>query len=365
MIAMACPPRRYHLKRIREKHMPMKSFCRKYLVTIAAGMYFFSPLATTAHTNNAQEDIAHSSDRSYLPNLASFADRKKDATAAIQALIDNSPTNGEVKIPGGTYLINPDVGISLHSGTHLILSNNTTLLATTSSQRGYVILKAEGVRNASVTGGAIVGERNTHIGHEGQWGMGISILGSTDITISDIRISNCWGDGIYIGSAVRSGTRIQSENVIIKNVVSDSNRRQGLSVTGGKNIQIIGSTFSRTNGHSPQSGIDLEPNRGDVADNIVIKNSYATNNAGFGIVSSRRSSNVKIINCIVTGNNKNGVVLYGASKVEVKNNHIENNGGYDIFVSKGTTEFSLSQNTLTESSTLEKLLHKNRVYIYH
>lgn len=343
----------------------MKSVSLKLLPKIAIAIYVFSSITTTVYANNAQVGATHSITRNYVHDLASFANGKKDATAAIQSVIDNSTPSGKIEIPGGRYLINPNIGIFLHSGTQLILSKDTILLATPSSQRGYVILRAEGIKNASVTGGAIIGERDAHIGDEGQWGMGISILGSSNITISDIRISKCWGDGIYIGSKVKSGVRVQSENIVIKNIVSDSNRRQGLSVTGGKDIQIIDSTFSHTNGHSPQSGIDLEPNRGDVADNIVIKDSYARNNAGFGIVSSRRSSNVKIIDCVVSGNDKNGVVLFGASKVEIRGNHILNNGEYDIFVSKGTTEFTLSKNTLTNPSTLEKVLHKSRVFIYH
>ena len=42
----------------------------------------------------------------------------------------------------------------------------------------------------------------------GEWGMGISIAGSTDVTITIPRTINCWGDGIYIANSSAGDCRI-------------------------------------------------------------------------------------------------------------------------------------------------------------
>jgi hypothetical protein len=50
-----------------------------------------------------------------------------------------------------------------------------------------------------------------------------------------------------------------SENITIKNSEIDNTRRQGISVVGTKNINIINNNIHDVRGIAPQSGIDIEP----------------------------------------------------------------------------------------------------------
>ncbi|MDO4713624.1 MAG: right-handed parallel beta-helix repeat-containing protein [bacterium] len=78
----------------------------------------------------------------------------------------------------------------------------------------------------------------------------------------------------------------QSADIILYNVTMDNNRRQGLSITDGKRMKILNSTFKNTNGHMPQAGIDIEPNPSRTITDIEIRNNTFENNASFGVVVS-------------------------------------------------------------------------------
>jgi hypothetical protein len=75
--------------------------------------------------------------------------------------------------------------------------------------------------------------------------------------------------------------------VTVTNSIFDNNRRQGFSLISGKNITIDGCQFNNTSGTAPSAGIDVEPNdSSDVIQNVVIKNSSASGNAGNGFMIS-------------------------------------------------------------------------------
>ena len=118
----------------------------------------------------------------------------------------------------------------------------------------------------------------------GEWRHGISILGSIDISIENLSIQDTGGDGIYIAGSEKSTF---SENIVLKSILSINNKRQGISIISGKNIQIYDSQFSKTFGTLPGAGIDIEPNRPeDTIENIFVSNSIFKDNFGAGIVIS-------------------------------------------------------------------------------
>ncbi len=127
-----------------------------------------------------------------------------------------------------------------------------------------------------------MGERNEHLGFSGEWGMGISIKGSQNISINNVNVSDCWGDGIYIGNSNSSQT---NRNITISNPVLDNNRRQGISVITAINLKIVNPSIMNTNGIQPASGIDFEPNsNSERLQNISIINPSTVNNDGRGII---------------------------------------------------------------------------------
>ena len=154
------------------------------------------------------------------------------------------------------------------------------------SKRSYV-LYAFKVSDVEISGGQIVGERAKHQGTEGEWGHGIMLRGASRVTVRNIRISDCWGDGISIGGAdERQAT--PSEGIFIANVVCTGNRRQGLSIGRSRNVRVYDSEFSNTAGTDPGCGIDIEPDRPGGTSGVHIENCVVRNNRGGGIQIYRR-----------------------------------------------------------------------------
>ena len=81
--------------------------------------------------------------------------------------------------------------------------------------------------------------------------MGLMIgEGAKNVTVSGVTSKEMWGDGFYVATA---------QNVIFCSVVSDHNRRQGLSVIEVDLLEVVSSVFSNTQGTRPSAGIDFEP----------------------------------------------------------------------------------------------------------
>jgi hypothetical protein len=220
--------------------------------------------------------------------------RGKGNSINIQAALDKG---GNVVVPDGVYLVDITEPLRVRSDTTLILSKDVVLKAKPTDKAHYSILMISGVKNVSVVGGTIQGERNEHKGDGGEWGFGIRISEDAEgVTISNVTTKDCWGDGIYINGA---------KGVLVDQVVSDNNRRQGLSVIRVDTLAVVDSIFRNTNGTRPAAGIDLEPNKGELIKGVTITGCQLLNNEGAGIkIAGKKGTvtNVKICNNIFKGN---------------------------------------------------------------
>lgn len=169
-------------------------------------------------------------------------------------------------IPAGVYHIDAventsglyrSGGIDLKSNQKLVMSPSTLLVAIGNASSHYRIININVQNNVTVSGGQIIGERSIHVGNSGQRGDGISIIGSTNVTIENVDISQCWGDGIYLGY---SNGKCSSD-ITLENCILHHNRRSNLSITDvTENVTIRNCQFNYANGVDPQYGIDIEPN---------------------------------------------------------------------------------------------------------
>ena len=206
--------------------------------------------------------------------------------------------NGKLVISEGDYLVR----IKENGGTCLIIGDNTEVIIdgniklVANNFESYDIIRVLGSRVKIHGKGSIVGDKSTHTGKEGEWGMGIHFRGSNNATLSGITIKDCWGDCIYIGK--------QSNNILIKNCRLDNGRRQGISVTSADSVFVKNCTISNVGGTNPQYGIDIEPNRNCSVNYVLIDNVTVTNCEG-GIralvpaagIESAQIGTVEIQNC--------------------------------------------------------------------
>lgn len=186
------------------------------------------------------------------------------------------------KFPNFPILLN-EKGLRLISNSTLYFPENSLLILKGNKQDFYDILQIKNVQNLTLYFPKIKGDKNWHLAKTGQWGMGIGVRASANIRIIQPTITNCWGDGIYIGQLKSVGC----SDILIYQAYLDNNRRNALSIIKGTHIQIKEGIFSNSNGQNPQSGIDIEPNfNTDSINHVSISNVLTYNNVNYGLVIS-------------------------------------------------------------------------------
>lgn len=200
-----------------------------------------------------------------------------DYTALLQQFINE---NSNVIFPDFPILIN-DTGLKLKSNSSYRFGKNSKLLMKPSSKSGYNMLDCNGKENITIINPVLVGDRKLHQGNTGEWGFGISIRGAKNISVDGAKIYDCFGDGIYIGRL----NQLISDNITISNAFVSNSRRNGISITSGTNIKVLSSTFQKSNGKGPSSGIDIEPNNAqDELKNIELTNIKTIDNENWGLL---------------------------------------------------------------------------------
>jgi polygalacturonase len=286
-----------------------------------------------------------------IRDQGAMGDGVHDDTAAFQKAIDALPASGGVvTVPPGNYMIDATRAVSLRSNMVLQLAPSAQLTALPNNLPRSHVIKIWGVSNVQIIGGRIVGERNGHLGASGEWGYGLNIEASNNISVTDMHISDCWGDGIWIGALGPDGRAVAATNVTLIRVISTNNRRQGLSIGPVKGVTVVDSTFSNSAGTKPEAGIDIEPQAQGVAQNITISHCTISGNHGTGFEMHDNVVGVVVRHCTIQGNVGYGVLSVGAAQVSIAENHITENGLVGVTIAGNTSGAQVTGNTLTGNS---------------
>lgn len=264
-------------------------------------------------------------------------DGSTDDTAAIQAGVTQlAAISGRLIIPTGTYSIDIDTSISLASNVTVEMDENASLVATTSTNETTAIFIGESVDNVTILGGRLTGDKAAHVNAAHEQGHGIKIHASTNVTIDGTYAEKFMGDGFYVGSGTVSPTTT-SQDIIIQNVVSDDNHRQGISLTFVDRCIVRDSVFSNSDGLvGGQFGILLEPNTDDTCQNVVISGCHVFGNTSIGIGLNGKTSiggtvqYVMIKDCNIYSNTGTGLDLADAQYITVSDCSSYSNGSSGI-----------------------------------
>ena len=237
-------------------------------------------------------------------NVAQFGakgDGTTDDSDAINMALATGVSNVNF-VTGKTYMVRgyeTDQGDETQSDwvlvTGLVLKDNqdvnlngSTVKCITNSRKSYNIFTIAEVNNVKLHNGTIIGDRQTHTGNDGEWGYGVAIKFATNVTLEDLNISECWGDGICTNHNGDS-TKL-CENIYIKNCICKSNYRQGFSHQNGRHTIVEDCEFSDTGDDSlhtaPADGVDIEPgtNSNRVIDVLFNRCTFANNyNSGIQV----------------------------------------------------------------------------------
>lgn len=253
--------------------------------------------------------------------------------------------NGTLVISEGNYLLR----VKKEGGTCLKIGDDTevvvegTLQMAPNGFKSYDMIRVVG-RNVKIHGkGRITGDRYAHLGNEGEWGMGIRMDGSSNVTVSELTITDCWGDCIYIGG--------DSKNIQISNCQLRGSRRQGISITKADGITVSNCKIADISGTNPQYAIDIEPNKRCVVDNVLIENVTVTGcEGGFRAVIGKeefgnaRIGKVEILNCNVMAKSRQTIFLGGCDEAVVNNCVIETRKGEKPILSRKVGHMSEMNN---------------------
>ena len=316
-----------------------------------------------------------------------------DDTAAIQAAIDAAwhAGGGTVRIPGGTYMIRADAttgqwqlpaGLKMRSNVTVDMAADTVLKAYANDKPYHDIFNFYEVENAHIRGGTLIGDRYTHQGTTGEWGNGITILSSRNISVEGTTIKHFWGDGIGIDNTY-ADPRLRNDDIAIQGITADGNRRQGISIMDGDHIRIQHSTLQNTGsgsssaadlaanprlkGTPPQAGIDIEPEAGQHVNHVDIRHNTFADNAGMGlsVLGFRPEENRTIDNIHIEDNtfthNQGGITLRGVSNARVTGNHIADDRAppeYNLTIGERTPD-AVVENNILDKGRISDLMHGN------
>ena len=334
---------------------------------LAGAALAFSLVALPASATNwwtATPSISIGSKTISVRTAGALGNGQHNDTSAFQAAINSLPSSGgTITVPDGTYMIDAVRSINLRSHVRLRMSSGAKLVALPNSSPRSSVIKASRVTNVEITGGAIVGERARHIGSSGEWGMGINVLASSKVYVHDLKVSDCWGDGLYIGAIGSAGHATPSIDVTVRNVVSNNNRRQGLSFGPVDRVFVYKSTFSNTHGTKPEHGIDIEPQVQGPARNIRIEASTMTGNRGNGFEMSDKVSGVVVKSSTLKGNHGFGVLIGGTSNTAwITGNLITENGLDGVSLVAPTRSVKITGNKVTYNSTRWFVTNHKSIY---
>jgi hypothetical protein len=198
-----------------------------------------------------------------------------DVTAALQGLIDRTADGGVVQLQAhGAYRVEGTLVVEERHNLR-IEGNGARIFATTVGDGSRSHLRIIGGSHLVVRGLEIRGA-NPHAGTDGRAYVpdleaqhGIRIEGTTDVELDRVHVSDVHGDFVYLGRHLEDDR--WTERVWIHDSTFARSGRQGISVTGGRDIVIEHNTISDVR----MATIDLEPHPSFGAENVhVIDNTF-------------------------------------------------------------------------------------------
>ena len=272
--------------------------------------------------------------KSDLADIVTLAPSGTDDTTAIQTVLDQ----GKVpRLIQGTYIVD-----------HLNLDDNSKII--TSGYRTKLKQKVgvvAGTRILSVIGSNVVVDEMTYEGNiatdTGEQNHAVIVFSASktisNVWIKGIKATDIRGDGLYIGG----NTSYNPQNIVIGNIYSQNCIRNGVSITGGKNIKIDNIIALQCG----VIGVDFESDtQGGAIKNVIVGNIITSNmgvfaaGTGYPYVESVKIGNITLRrsymnstpdypNALNTDND--GITFRNAKNIEIESIDIDGFDRHAVF----------------------------------
>lgn len=216
--------------------------------------------------------------------------------------------------------------INIPSGLKVKLSNDSVIRVDTGGFIGSALFCFNNVKNSSISGGSLIGDRDTHdytIVSTHEWNYLVMVRGSQNIDISNMSILDSTSDGIFVtGKELRTSVNyVESKNITIRNNTISNSRRNNISIVDGNRILIENNLISNagldnvnSSGTAPRFGIDIE--------------SYRVRDVNGVLTEYERVENVIVSNNKFLNNINSSVNNYTGINVEISNNYCDTGIGF-------------------------------------
>ena len=263
----------------------------------------------------------------------------KDVVALTSPEIKN-----RVVIEEGNYQVTAlhsnDACLSLGRNTELVV-NGVIQMVPNDYEICYVI-QAIGDSIAILGKGTIIGDKHTHTGETGEWGMGISMRAAHHVLIRGLTIKDCWGDCIYIDDG--------SKDVLIEKCILDNGRRQGISVVFADSVYIRDCKITNVSGTAPEYAIDVEPDENKNVDHVLIENVAVKDCRGgfliYGCAKDARVGTVILRDCPVEAVKKITVAANKCDTLKIENCTITQHNTWGCIYCTEVGHVGIENNTL-------------------
>jgi hypothetical protein len=199
--------------------------------------------------------------------------------------------------------------------------NGAELRALPSEHNAGGVVQAFRVDGWRIVGpGRITGERAVHRGRGGEWGMGIVVMSSSNWVVENVDITSCWGDGLYVGTPGAPGEFCT--HFLIDRVRIHDCRRNGISITAGRDGEIRNARISKIDGTNPLGGIDLEPDHTEHPNRNIVIRGGTTRDVATGVYVAVANEGVLITGMDIQGSNSGVLIGDNARDVRVEDNDI-------------------------------------------
>ena len=353
--------------------------------------YFISKVnegGTQFYVNNTTYDFGVSTGLTY-----------HDDTVALQQLLNLKADYTTIGNAGEVFMIDANNGQNIRGRTDFggllvelfddkIIEIKGVLKAIRNDKTSSSILRVGFCKGLTITGhGGIDGELFEHEGNSGEWGIGIFVHSCVDLTVKNIAIRDCWGDGVFSSYSKMGDWQLNpieikrketNERHTWENVKIYDCGRTGFVYEIGNYVDVVNCDISFNARHrwkQMAAGVDVEPfgsadagmrtclffkfqkcvfveNRNanlrfERCGNLVIDNNYFEGG----------NSGISLINCM-TGSydtgfalNKNNTFNYGGLPL-VGQCIVTNNNAYKIrssfLQSESFESFNAQFNTITK-----------------
>lgn len=277
-------------------------------------------------------------------NTSLFKDLDYDNSLKDVVALTSPDVKNRVVIEEGDYQVSAlhsnDACLPLGSNTELIV-NGVIRMVPNDYEICYVI-QAIG-ENIDIHGnGTIIGDKHTHTGEIGEWGMGISLRAARRARINGLTIKDCWGDCVYIDDG--------SKDVIIENCHLDHGRRQGISVVFADSVTIRNCTITNVGGTAPEYAIDVEPDENKTVNRVVIENVTVTDCKGgflvYGKAQNAKVGTVVIRDCSVEAVRIITIAANQCDTLKIENCTITQRNTWGCIVCNNVKDVTIKGNTL-------------------